>query len=586
MMRMARVAIALLLLVFPVLMPAPAHTQPQVRRIALLIGNQGYTNEIGRLTNPHNDVALLERALKGLGFDVVVVRDAGLAQLHQAINAYARRVREAGAKALGFFYYSGHGAADAGTNYLVPIDAKTTETGELWDQSLRLTEITRKLKHEAANATHFVVFDACRNTLKLTKAGSRGLVQSKGFVPVVQESGMLIAYATAEGELASDVGAGAGPYAKVLAEEIVRPGVEAVNMFRRVQVRVRATIGQEPWLGFNALAEVYLAGLNVKAPSSVDTEAKKEAQARQDFEEGSRQYHGRGVPRDYVKARHAYERAAVAGHADSMNWLGWLHENGYGTARDYAKARAWYEKAAANGNSPSMINLARLHREGWGVPQDYAKARELYEKAAATGNADGMSGLGWLHQHGWGVPLDYAKARELYEKGVAKGGSSAMNNLGVMHERGLGVPKDPARAREWYERSAAAGNDFAMNNLGRTFENGWGAPQDNTKAREWYEKASAAGNRLAKGNLARLLDQGKGGPMDAARAARLLLEAARAGNDEVLEMLQGDMQKWTNSTRAELKRELARLGLYKGPLGDTWDGRANMAIGRYLGQGG
>jgi hypothetical protein len=46
---------------------------------------------------------------------------------------------------------------------------KTTKTGELWDESLRLNEITRKLKAEAGNATHFVVFDACRNTLKLTR---------------------------------------------------------------------------------------------------------------------------------------------------------------------------------------------------------------------------------------------------------------------------------------------------------------------------------------------------------------------------------------------------------------------------------
>src|SRR4029453_16666441 len=95
--------------------------------------------------------------------------------------------------AVGFFYYSGHGAADAGTNYLIPVDVKTTETGELWDQSLRLTEITRKLKGEAGNATHFVVFDACRNTLKLTRAGSRSIVQSKGFVPIPQETGRLIA---------------------------------------------------------------------------------------------------------------------------------------------------------------------------------------------------------------------------------------------------------------------------------------------------------------------------------------------------------------------------------------------------------
>jgi hypothetical protein len=33
---------------------------------------------------------------------------------------------------------------------------KTTETGDLWDESLRLTEITRRLKAEAGNATHFV----------------------------------------------------------------------------------------------------------------------------------------------------------------------------------------------------------------------------------------------------------------------------------------------------------------------------------------------------------------------------------------------------------------------------------------------
>jgi hypothetical protein len=153
---------------------------------------------------------------------------------------------------------------DAGINYLIPVDVKSAEDTELWDQSLRLTEVTRKLKGEAGNATHFVVFDACRNNLKLKTAGSRALVQAKGFVPVVQESGMLIAYATAEGELASDVGAGAGPYAKALAEEIIKPGIEAVAMFRVVQRRVRAAIRQEPYLGFNALGDVYLAGVQAE----------------------------------------------------------------------------------------------------------------------------------------------------------------------------------------------------------------------------------------------------------------------------------------------------------------------------------
>jgi uncharacterized caspase-like protein len=70
-------------------------------------------------------------------------------------------------------------------------------------------------------------------------------VQSNGFVPVAQENGMLIAYATAEGELASDVGVVGGPYARVLAEEIVEPGIEAVVMSRAVQRRVRAASRQE-----------------------------------------------------------------------------------------------------------------------------------------------------------------------------------------------------------------------------------------------------------------------------------------------------------------------------------------------------
>jgi len=210
------------------------------KRMALLIGNEGYASEIGRLSNPHNDVALLERNLKVLSFEVITVRDVGLGALTRAVNAYARRVQAAGPNAVGFFYYSGHGASDGSTNYLIPVDVKTTETGELWDQSLRLTEITRKLKTEAGNATHFVVFDACRNTLKLTQPGSRAIVQSKGFVPLTQENGMLIAYATAEGELASDVG--------------------AVVMFRAVQRRVRVAIHQEPYLSFSDLGDVYFAG--------------------------------------------------------------------------------------------------------------------------------------------------------------------------------------------------------------------------------------------------------------------------------------------------------------------------------------
>ena len=64
--RFGWVALAQVLLMF-----AAAPAALAEKRIALLIGNEAYTTEIGRLANPHNDVALLEQTLKGLGFEVV-----------------------------------------------------------------------------------------------------------------------------------------------------------------------------------------------------------------------------------------------------------------------------------------------------------------------------------------------------------------------------------------------------------------------------------------------------------------------------------------------------------------------------------
>jgi uncharacterized caspase-like protein len=196
------------------------------QRFALLIGNQVYAPAIGVLTNPHNDVATLEKALKQVGFDVTTVIDASYSQINRAVNAHIRKLSTVPDGAVGFFYFSGHGAQnkDTGVNYLIPIDVDTVDA-ELWDASVRLKAIMDTLKDNAPNATHFIVFDACRNSLRLREPTSKALVQAKGFEPVRMAPGMLVAYATAEGETASDLGEGVGPYARVLAQEILKPGL-------------------------------------------------------------------------------------------------------------------------------------------------------------------------------------------------------------------------------------------------------------------------------------------------------------------------------------------------------------------------
>ncbi len=182
--------------------------------------------------------------------------------MDMALKRYAAGLRRAGAGAVGFFYYSGHGAANADTrtNYLIPVDVTSAEDESVWYGSIQQNQVTDLLSREAANATQFVVFDACRNELHLSGRAAKAIGADKGFVPVAQTAGLLIAYATAPNRTASDAGDGGGVYAKALAEELVKPGVEAVEMFRHVQIKVKQTIGQDPWLSFPSLAPVYLAG--------------------------------------------------------------------------------------------------------------------------------------------------------------------------------------------------------------------------------------------------------------------------------------------------------------------------------------
>ena len=239
----------------------PSYVRAEAR-VALLIGNQGYSAKVGPLKNPHNDVNLIEASLKQLGFRVTVLKDASYKAMDSALKRYVTEVRRAGRNALSFFYYSGHGVANPETqiNYLIPVDVSDADDDKVWFESFQQNTIIDLLSKQAPNATHYVVFDACRNELNIAGTAAKALGTDKGFVPITDTAGLLIAYATAPRKTASDVGDDGGPYAKILAEELMKPGVEAVTMFHNVQLRVKQTIGQDPWLSFPSLPAVYFAG--------------------------------------------------------------------------------------------------------------------------------------------------------------------------------------------------------------------------------------------------------------------------------------------------------------------------------------
>ncbi len=90
----------------------------EAKRYALIIANMAYSEKVGRLYNPYKDAGLIRRALVTVGFpdaNIETVRDASRGEILAAVERHARRLADAGSDAVGFLYYSGHGAAKPNT---------------------------------------------------------------------------------------------------------------------------------------------------------------------------------------------------------------------------------------------------------------------------------------------------------------------------------------------------------------------------------------------------------------------------------------------------------------------------------------
>src|SRR5262245_46185626 len=82
-------------------------------RFALLFGNRDYDPSVDVLKHPHNEVALVGNALSKQRFEVLPpIKDARRSTILGGVRELVRKLNTAGAGAVGFLYYSGHGAAE------------------------------------------------------------------------------------------------------------------------------------------------------------------------------------------------------------------------------------------------------------------------------------------------------------------------------------------------------------------------------------------------------------------------------------------------------------------------------------------
>ncbi len=100
--------------------------------------------------------------------------------------------------------------------------------------------------------------------------------------------------------------------------------------------------------------------------------------------------------KDYDEACSLYRSSAEQGYGESENGLGWCYDAGKGVSRDYKKAREWYKKADENGAFWAAYNLG-LHYFSTlqkGIPLDLKKSTAYYRRAVKLGNENAYHYLG------------------------------------------------------------------------------------------------------------------------------------------------------------------------------------------------
>jgi Flp pilus assembly protein TadD len=227
--------------------PRTEPVSPAETRVALVIGNAHYAN-VGALSNPVPDAALIAAALKKSGFtSVTLLDDLSRDGFVSAIKTFQDQADKADWAVV---YYAGHGLEMDGTNYLIPVDAKLKTDRDVPDETIPLDRVMSAL--EGAHKLKLVLLDACRNNPfapQMKLSGARRAI-SRGLSRVEPVGATLVVYAAKEGTTAQDGSGADSPFATSFAQRLEQPGMEINMALRFVRQDVLDQTGnqQEPFV--------------------------------------------------------------------------------------------------------------------------------------------------------------------------------------------------------------------------------------------------------------------------------------------------------------------------------------------------
>lgn len=129
-------------------------------------------------------------------------------------------------------YFAGHGMEIAGTNYLIPVDARLRADRDVPDEAVSLNRVLDSLG--LACKLRLVVLDACRdNPYSTGMTRSAGFSTTRGLAPP-KPGPALVVYAAAQGQVAFEGDGANSPFVTALTKYMATPGLELRRLFDQV----------------------------------------------------------------------------------------------------------------------------------------------------------------------------------------------------------------------------------------------------------------------------------------------------------------------------------------------------------------
>ncbi len=529
---------------------------------ALVIGNGAYS--FAPLDNPINDARAIAGVLGELGFEVVLVEDAGLASFAAGLERLKSRL---GVGDTALFYYAGHGVQYHGVNYLLPTDIELATPDELPRSALSVNQIITEIERAGAGI-NIVILDSCRNN----PFGAFQDAFGNGLANVERGAGeTLIAYATAAGEAALDGGGGNSPFTAALVTTLDRPKIEIFDLFRQVRGRVReATDGlQLPWVSSSLEREFYFEhaawtpaeeelpeapaaqGITVASvlwneirdsadPADFDAflqgfpssaMAPTAADRRRELVSRGAEPHPLRLPRPAAEplpgTLESYVTACDLVAADDQDPLRVAPAVRTGVLNTRLAIRTCAQDLTRAPDNPRL--LFQLGR-ALDVALRFDEGRHFYEEAASRGYAAAMSNLAYMYLTERGVPKDLAISAHYYREAALRGNDRGRVGIARAYREGWGVERSLVHARSWLELSVSNFWPNAMDNLALYYRDGLGVEQDLGKAFDLYRRAADLGQTAAMDNLGMMYAKGQHVAKDPVEANRWFRMASDLGN--------------------------------------------------------